>query len=301
MRIRDFKDNDNWFGLGLIVPVLLFFIVWNVIPLLWMLGLSFYNYIITLGLPPRFVGLQNYGALLASQSIWHDIGKTFLFVLVSVLVETIIGAIIGYLIWQRPKLFGRRLALTLLFAPMIMAPLAVGTFFRLVYDPLYGIVPYYMHVIFGIPAPNLLGHSLSAFVTLLVTEIWMWTPFMILMTLAALGAVPKAMMEASLVDRLTFSQKVRYILWPTGRFILILGILLSTIDTFKTYGLVAAMTSGGPGSATELLSIHLYRSAFTNFNMGSSSALAIFSLLAAIAFTSMYLFILRYNKKEGIL
>ncbi len=282
----------------LVVPVLAFFAIWNIVPLLWMIGLSFYRYILTFGVNPVYVGLQNFSQILQDYNVWAHIGLTVLFVIGAVGVETLLGVLLGFAFWGQTTLPGRRLALTLLFSPMVLAPVAVGTFFRLIYDPMYGILPYYIHQFFGVPAPNLLGNGSTAFLSVLATDVWMWTPFMILMTIAALGAVPRAMLEASAVDRLSIPRRLRYVIWPHAKFILVLGVLLRTIDAFKTFGLVSAMTAGGPGNATQLISLTLYREAFDSFSMGSASALALFALFIAIAFTSIYLFVLNYQKRE---
>lgn len=276
----------------LLVPVLVFFAVWNILPLVWMLGLSFYRYFLTFGQPAAFFGLQNYVQILQDFSQWQSFGVTFMFMVASVALETVLGVVLGLAFWGSQRLPGRRVALTMLFTPMILAPVAVGTFFQLILDPEFGIIPYYWKLMFG-TSIDLLGNGATALPAVIGVDIWMWTPFMILMTLAALGAVPKSAMEAADVDRLTWLQKLRYAVWPYGRFILVLGVLLRTIDAFKTFGLIYSMTSGGPGNATETLSISLYRQAFNNFAMGSASALALISLFVAIAFTSLYLYVLR--------
>lgn len=284
----------------LIIPVLGFFAIWNVVPFLWMLGLSFYRYYPTFGQPPKFLGLGNYVSLMNDPNIWQRISTTFIFMVSAVGIETALGLILGMAFWSRSNLWGRRVALTLLFSPMVLAPVAAGTFFRLIYDPLYGVVPYYIHVLFGVPKPNLLGSSQTAMLAVLATDIWMWTPFMTMMTIAALGAVPKAVLEAAFVDRLTFWQRMRYVMWPYGKFILGLGVILRTIDAFKTYGLIAAMTAGGPGNATDVLSITLYRKGFVSFDMGNGSALALFTLFIAVAFTSVYLYFLKNRGNEAV-
>jgi multiple sugar transport system permease protein len=128
----------------------------------------------------------------------------------------------------------------------------------------------------------------------------MWTPFMLLITLAALGAVPRAEMEAAEVDRLPWYRRLQYVVWPHAKFILMLGILLRTIDAFKTLDLIYLMTKGGPGNTTETIAITLWRKAFEGFTMGWSSALAVILLLTAIALTSIYLYVLNVSKQgEG--
>lgn len=296
------QASENLQGLGqkhpailptlLIAPVLAFFVVWNIFPLVWMVGLSLYKYNLTFGMPPRFVGFANFAGLMANYSFWRHISVTFVFVVLAVGLETILGVVIGFILWRFSAVVARRLALTLIFSPMMLAPIAIGTFFKLNYSPTYGIIPYALHAIFGIATPNPLGNGSVALYAVLGVDVWMWTPFLVLMTIAALGAVPRSLLESARIDRLPFSSTFRYILWPHGKFILLLGVLLRTIDAFKTFDIVSAMTAGGPGTATLLVPLSIYRQAFVSFNMGTASAMAIFVLLIAIALTSMYLYVL---------
>ena len=145
---------------------------------------------------------------------------------------------------------------------------------------------------------DFLGSAAIAFPAVLAVDVWMWTPFMVLMTLAALGSVPKAELEAAEVDRLPWSQRLRLIVFHHGKFILLLGILLRTIEGFKTMDLVFQMTDGGPGSSTRLVAISLYRLGFDSFAMGRASALAVLLLLISIAFTAMFIYVLHLREKR---
>jgi multiple sugar transport system permease protein len=281
----------------LLIPVLLFFIIWNVIPTLWMVGLSFYNYSMISGRAARFIGVTNFTDILVDNSIWLSFSKTLIWVFGTVALETVLGVLLGLLFWGSAKLPGRRLALTMLFAPMMITPVAASIFFRLMYDPTFGLLSYIGSLLTG-QAPNLLGDRTTAFGAALAVDVWMWTPFMILITLAALGSVPQAELEAAQIDKLSWIKKFRYVILPNGKFILMLGILLRTIDSFKTMDLIFSLTRGGPGNTTELIAIALYRKAFEAFNLGWASALAVILLLTAIAFTSVYLFILNRRKAE---
>ena len=276
----------------LLVPVLIFFIVWNVIPLFWLVGLSFYKYVMVTGEPLKFVGLQNFIEIFNSFEIWHALSNTFLFVIVGAGTQTFLGIILGFIFWGSKDLPGRRVALTLMFTPMIMAPLATGSFFKIIYDPVFGILNYFIKGVFGVTI-DFLGSYAWAFPAVLLVDTWMWTPFMMMMTLAALGSVPKAELEAAEVENLSWYQRLVHVVLPHGKFILMLGILLRTIDSFKSMDIIFTMTRGGPGNATELIGITLYRQAFNAFTMGQASSLAIISLLIAISFTSIYLYVLK--------
>ena len=293
--LRSF-ENPKYLQHLLLVPVLIFFIVWNVIPLFWLVGLSFYKYVLVTGEPLKFVGLHNFSEIFNSFEIWHALSNTFLFVILGAGTQTFLGIILGFTFWGSKSLPGRRIALTLIFTPMIMAPLATGSFFKLIYDPVFGILNFFIKGVFGVTI-DFLGSSAWAFPAVLIVDTWMWTPFMMMMTLAALGSVPKAELEAAEVENLSWYQRLVHVVLPHGKFILMLGILLRTIDSFKSMDIIFTMTRGGPGNATELIGITLYRQAFNAFTMGQASALAIISLLIAISFTSIYLHVLK--RKEA--
>ncbi|RLE12460.1 sugar ABC transporter permease [Candidatus Aerophobetes bacterium] len=290
-------ENSNLFPVSLVVPVLVFFVVWNIIPLLWMTGLSFYNYSMVTGEPEKFIGFRNYLDIISNSSVWRDFGRTFLWMVTTVGTETVLGLVLGFLFWNSAGLPGRRVALTLLFSPMLLAPAGTGTFFRLIYEPTFGVINYFL-VSMGFKRIDFLGDLRWAFPSVALVDIWMWTPFMILITLAALGAVPKAELEAARVDKIPWFKRLIYIIFPYGKFILMLGIILRTIESFKTMDLIYLMTKGGPGDKTELIAIDLWRKAFEGFTMGWSSAVAVIMLLTAIAFTSVFLYILKLSRER---
>ena len=293
--LRSF-ENPKYLQHLLLVPVLIFFIVWNVIPLFWLVGLSFYKYVLVTGEPLKFVGLHNFFEIFNSFEIWHALSNTFLFVILGAGTQTFLGIILGFTFWGSKDLPGRRIALTLIFTPMIMAPLATGSFFKIIYDPVFGILNYFIKGVFGVTI-DFLGSYVWAFPAVLLVDTWMWTPFMMMMTLAALGSVPKAELEAAEVEDLSWYQRLVHVVLPHGKFILMLGILLRTIDSFKSMDIIFTMSRGGPGNATELIGITLYRQAFNAFTMGQASSLAIIALLIAISFTSIYLYVLK--RKEA--
>lgn len=286
----------------LLAPVLILFIIFNTIPLLWLLGLSFHNYSLTSGMPPDYVGFRNYMFIFYNRgNIWGDLARTFTYVACAVSVQTVLGVLLGFLFWGSKNMPGRRIALTLLFAPMVLTPVATGTFWRFIYDPTFGVLNAILGGL-GVQEPiNFLGDPTYAFWAVLAVDTWMWTPFMTLMTLAALGSVPRSELEAAEVDRLPWYQTVRLVVWHHGKFILMLGILLRTIDCFKTLDLIIPMTKGGPGQQTRLVAVELNKQAFESFNMGWSSAYAVLLLLISIAMTSVFIYVLGARRRRETL
>jgi len=294
-------DDQRVLVFVLLAPVLTFFFVFNTIPALWLIGLSFHNYSLTSGQPPEFIGIRNYYQLwLGRNNFWGDLSRTFTFVGVAVAIQTVLGMALGLLFWGSRDMPGRRIALTLLFAPMVLTPVATGTFFRFIYDPTFGALNAILRA-FGSGSVDFLGDPDLAFWSVLAVDCWMWTPFMTLMTLAALGSVPKAELEAAEVDRLPWRKRFTLVILHHGKFILMLGILLRTIDCFKTLDLIIPMTKGGPGQTTRLVAVELNKQAFESFNIGWSSAYAVILLLVSIAMTSIFIFVLNLRRRrEGM-
>lgn len=326
--MRRFEESKA-FPIALLTPILIFFVLLNVIPTLWLIGFSFYRYSLQspdvprpacVGGPctplftiptgiqvsltkelevviPDSLPIDNYLKIYNDADIWGSASRTFAFVMSAVVIEVILGVALGFLFWGSAKMPGRRLALTLLFTPMVITPVASGLFWRLIYEPTFGVINYLISAAGG-QKVDFLTNNVWAFPAVLFVDVWMWTPFIILMTLAALGSVPKAELEAAEVDRMSWPKRLWYVILPHGKFILMLGILLRTIDAFKTTDLVFLMTNGGPGNITELIGLKLYRYAFASLNIGFSSALAVVLLIMAIAFTSIYLWVLNARNRS---
>jgi multiple sugar transport system permease protein len=290
-------ENSKIYPWLLLTPTLILFAIWNLVPLFWMVGMSFYNYSLTLGRPPRFIGFRNYLDYLENPDVWIALSHTLIFVLFSVVLTTLLGSLLGGLFWRSSKMPGRRLALTLLFSPMILTPAAIGTFFRLNYDPTFGIFGYLTKLITGTNI-EYLGAEGWAFAALVAVDVWMWTPFMVLIILAALGSVPAAELEAAQIDRLSLWRQFRYVIFPHARFIIILGVILRTIDAFKVTDLVYQLTRGGPGGTTEVIGVMMFRKAFEAFSVGWTSGLAVITLFTAISFTAIFLYLLNTHKRK---
>ena len=250
-------------------------------------------------MPPQFVGFKNFVAIFNSKnSIWFDLSRTFTFVGVGVAIQTLLGAALGFPFRGSKAMPGRRVALTLLFAPMVLTPVATGTFFRFIYDPTFGVLHYFLRDGLGMASIDLLGNPRTAFWAVLAVDCWMWTPFMTLMTLAALGSVPIAELEAAEIDRMPYWRRLSLVIWHHGRFIMMPGILSRTIDSFKTLDLIIPMTKGGPGQSTRFMALELSKQSFESFNIGSSLAYAALLLLISIAMTSVFISVLNLRRRK---
>jgi multiple sugar transport system permease protein len=272
------------FPVILITPAVALVIFLVIFPLIWALGLSFYSYNALRGDTPVFVGIDNYSRLLNSGEIWRRFITTGQFVLYAVALEFLVGFALAHLFYMKFK--GRRLAITLVTTPLLIAPVAVGIFFRYIYDATFGVFTYFVEFVTGARVRMLSQQPMLAVVFM---DVWQWSPFMMLFILAGLEAIPKHMLESSEIDRLSWINKFRYVVWPKIKPLVALALLFRTMDAFRTFDTIFTLTGGGPGTLTEVLSITIYRTAFQFFRTGEATALAFIFLVIIILLTNLYL------------
>ena len=276
---------EKYFPIFLIIPALavVFFLV--IFPLVWALGLSFFRYnALRGGGKITFLGLGNYLRLLSGSLVWERLITTGEFVAAAVCIEFLLGLALALLFSQQFK--GRRLAITLVTMPMLIAPVAAGIFFRYVFDATFGVVTYFIYLVTGAKVKLLSNYAMLSVV---LVDVWQWTPFMMLFILAGLESIPRHLLESAEIDRFSWFTRFKVVIWPTIRPLVMLALLFRTMDAFRTFDSVFALTEGGPGTQTELISITLYRVAFQYFRTGESCALAFLVLIIVILLTNLYL------------
>jgi multiple sugar transport system permease protein len=262
-----------------IIPTILFLIVFNIFPLLYSLGYSFTDFRASSSAPANFVGLQNYRDLLNDPFIWNNFTITAKYVIVSVAGQVIVGFGTALLLNRDIPLKG--LITTLLLLPMMLSMAVVGLFWKLLYDPSFGIINYAL----GLGNFEWLSNPDMALYAVALTDIWMWSPFVMLLSLAGLSAVPKHLYEAAAIDRAGSLYTFFRITLPLVAPILMIAIIFRTMEAFKTFDLAYILTSQ---PTTEVISIRLYKMAFQTWETGRSCALAYIMLLIVLAITNIY-------------
>ena len=262
-----------------ILPTLAFLIVFNIFPLIYSLGYSFTDFRASVNDPVNFVGLQNYRELLNDPNIWRNFTVTAKYVIVSVGGQVIVG--FGLALLLNRKIPFKGLITTLLLLPMMMSMAVVGLFWKLLYDPSWGIINYAL----ALGSFDWLSNPDMALYAVAITDIWMWAPFVMLLSLAGLSAVPQHLYEAAAIDRAGTWYTFTRITLPLVAPILIIAIIFRTMEAFKSFDLPFIM-SGQP--STEMISIRLYKMAFQEWQTGRSSALAYIVLIVVLAITNIY-------------
>ncbi len=281
-----------WF----IMPTMILLIVMNIFPLVYTLFLSFTNYSVISDKAPEWVGLQNYQTILTDPDIWQNFAVTGRYALISVGLQTVIG--FGLALLLRSKFKGSGLITTLILVPMMLSPIVVATFWKLMYNPSYGILNYLLGYTNINTSPNWLGSADLALWAIIIVDVWMWSPFVMLLCLAGLSAIPEYLYEAAAIDRASPWFQFRRITLPQVMPLLLIAVLFRTIEAFKQFDLVQGLTSGGPGVLTQTVSVKLYQLAFQGqLNTGLSSALAYVVLIVIIAVSNLY--IRSLNKARG--
>ncbi len=272
-----------------VIPTVAFLIIFNVFPLLYSLGFSFTDFRASSKDPVNFVGLKNYTDVLADPVIWRTFSTTLWYVMVSVAGQFVVGFGLALLL-NRPLPF-KGLLTTLLMLPMMLSPVVVGLFWKLIYDPSWGILN---HALGLGPVPWLTDANLALY-AVAITDIWMWSPFVMLLSLAGLSAVPKHLYEAASIDRAGKLYTFFRITLPLVAPILLIAVIFRTMEAFKTFDIAFVMT-GQP--AAELISSRLYKMAFQQWQTGPSSALAYIILIMVLCITNIYVKYLNKAKER---
>ena len=236
----------------------------------------------------EFVRLANYAKLLSDAQFRESFGVTLSFAAVVVSVELVLG--VGLALVLDRELRGMTVLRTLFILPMMIAPIVVGLMWRYMYHPTVGTFNRTLTALGLDPVPWLSDPG-WAFVSVVIADIWQWTPFIFILSLAALQSMPRSAMEAARIDGATDFQTVLYIKLPLMLPVLVVTALLRLIDAFKVLEVILVMTNGGPGLSTEILSLRIARTASEFRELGSAAAMSNLLLVLLMILTlAMFLF-----------
>ncbi len=266
---------------SLLLPAVLFILILSLFPLLFSLALSFGQW--ALGDPDgafTWRGLTNYQTLFADGRYHTALGNTLLYVIVGVSVQFGLGMGLAWLLYHRPP--GHRFFQVTFLLPMMLAPVAVGYMWRLMFQERIGVANALLDAV-GIGGIPWLSRTSTAMATVIVAETWQWTPFVFLFLYAALLNVPTDPIEAARVDGAGAWQIFRHIVFPMIRPMVFAVLILRGVESMKIMDTVYVMTRGGPGNSTESLTLYAYRIAMRFFETGYASAVAFTLLILVIA------------------
>jgi multiple sugar transport system permease protein len=274
-------------------------------PFFYMVWTSFTD--LSYAIPGRdgnFVGFDNFRRLMRDDPIfWDSFFLTLKFVFWVVTLEFLIGFALALLLFHAVQ--NRRFVVTLLLVPMMLAPVAVGLIWKLLVQGDFGMVAYYLRLVGLIDIRTaLLSNAGLVLPTIMAIDIWQWTPFVTLVMLSGLMSLPREPFEAAVMDGARPIQVFRDVTLPILRPIIALVLLLRSIEAFKEFDKVFILTGGGPGTATELLSIYTYRVNFKSWDLGYGATCAfmvylVVLILCSILYKALYWREARATKTAG--
>ena len=279
---------DRYVAAWFLTPALILLLLILVGPFGFMVWTGFTD--LSYALPDRdgdFVGFDNFRRLMRDPLFWDSFLLTLRFTFAVVTIELLLGFGIAMLLFH--QLQRRRLVLTLLMVPMMLAPVAIGLIWKLLLQGDFGMMTYYLRWI-GILGEQevLLSDPDLVLPAIIAIDVWQWTPFVVLVMLAGLMALPREPFEAAVMDGAKPLQILRDITLPLLRPIIALVVLLRGIDAFKEFDKVFILTGGGPGTATELLSIYTYRMNFKDWDLGYGAACAFMVYFVVLILCSIF-------------
>lgn len=233
--------------------------------------------------PFDFIGMANFIEVLQEPRMWSSLWNTLVYVAGSTVAELVLGSAIALFISR--DFFGRKLVRALLLLPMIVTPIVAGLIWRIFYDPNAGLFNWLAGLI-GIPPIDWLSNPSTAMASLILADIWQWTPFIILLVSAGLDALPSEPLEAAELDGARGWRLLAFIKLPMMKPIILMALFLRMIDAFKSFDLIYVMTRGGPALATETTNMYAYLTGFQDFRISAAVVIAIINTLLVIAVLS---------------
>ena len=285
---RGFQFSERHLPIALLMPAILIILLVVGIPMLYSLYLSFTNYTLTSARSYEFIGFQNYITLLFKDPLfWKTFGRTVLFISLAVNIEFLIGLGIAHLMARAIR--GQSLGRTLMMMPMMFAPILVGFQFKWFFSAQVGLINNILYTLTGesqfIPW---LIHTPLGFISILVAEIWMSTPFMVIILEAGILSLPQEPFEAADVDGASGWQKFRHLTLPMLMPFIYTAMAIRSLDVARAYDVVSIMTGGGPGNRTELIWTYVNRLAFTGQQFALGSAMSYITVILSFIFTYMF-------------
>ena len=283
-----------------LLPAMVTLVGITVFPLLYELRLAFSSWELTISMESEYVGLQNFSEILfRDERFWSSMRVTPILMVFGVAVQLALGTGLALLL-NRLQVW-RTLLVSLLLIPVMIAPVVAGFQFRMIYHDQFGPLNYLFELLtFGqwrgfawIADPKV------ALTAVMLTDIWQWTPFLMLIVLAGLQSISPELYEAARVDGATPWTSFWHITAPLLLPFVVIGLLIRAMDCFKLFDIIYLVTGGGPGNVTETVSFYTYLQGFKFFSLGYTAAMAFVQLVVIIVIAQIFLRFLKRQREGG--
>ncbi len=273
----------HWVPALFVGPAVLVMAAACLYPVLSAFQLSLFDW--SMGTPwssAKFVGLDGFVSAFSNPRVWSSLWTTLLFAAVCVSAEMVLGIALALALEHPVR--GMAIFRTLFILPMMIAPIAVGLAWRYMFDAQFGLINALL-VLVGIPAQTWLADPTLAFIAIVIADVWQWTPFVFIMMIAALAGVDGSVIEASRIDGANWWQMTFRVKLPMVMHVIAITLMMRLIDAFRVLEVVYVLTFGGPGDSTEILALHIYKTAFVGQQLGVAAAISVL-LLVVVALLS---------------
>lgn len=288
---------SNRMGWVLLSPTLIILAIVGLLPFFYVIYVGFFNWNpFSAQLGMQWTGVNNYRMLMFDPEFLGAMGRTLFFAVTAVGIELALGFLLATTLTRNFP--GRAVFRTLYVLPLVVAPIAVGATWRLLTIPGFGPIPYYMEKLFGIQY-RIGTYAPQAFLTIILMDIWHWTPFVTLTVLAGLTAIPREPVEQAQVDGANRWQVFRFVTIPMMMPVLLTVIFIRLMDALRVVDEVFMLTGGGPGTSTQLIGIYIWRVVFPKTDYGFGSAMSLVVLYVTIVLSwLLYIALSRIGKRE---
>jgi multiple sugar transport system permease protein len=264
-------------------------------PLASAIWYSFLRYYLGGG-APVFIGLTNYVDLLEDSRFWGDLLTTVIIVGASVLLQLLVGMALALALYAATR--GVRLISLLNFLPNVVTPVVGAIFLKWLFIGRFGLLDSTL-IWLGFYPPNWLGDPVWAKVTLILADTWKFMPFLMLVLYAGLQAFDTQLLEAAQIDGANAWQRLRYVILPMMKPLILFVVAIRAMDAFRFFDLVYVITNGGPGTATETVTLYTYQIGFRMLEVGKASALGVITLIIVAAMIAGLIVLLSRRGREA--
>lgn len=268
------------------VPAALLLAVVLAYPIFYTIEISFSRFDLATFSATEWVGWENYRHVLDDYRFWDSMKVTLVYLAFALPIQIVLGFSIAFLInaeWR-----GRAVVRALFIIPMVVAPVVAGGLWRMILDPLWGMVNYAIGI-FGFEPLDWFGDATLAMAALVIIDTWRWTPFVVLTATAALLSLPKDVFEAAEIDGASWWSKLWSITLPLLVPIIAATFIVRWLGAVKMFDIALAATYGGPGGATNVINLFIYEEAFRSLRFAESAAMAVIILVATMILTGLFL------------
>jgi multiple sugar transport system permease protein len=263
-------------------------------PLGYALYYTFFAY--TLGTPPEFVGFGNYLRVLRDPGFRHALLVSLYFTLGVVSLQCVLGLFLALLLDR--VTIGRRVFAVVVFIPVMITPAATGLIFRWMFVPQWGVVNQALQGL-AIPPPDWFGSAFWAFVSVMIAEVWQFTPLVAIILFAGLQAIPEESIDAARVDGASARQLLWFVLLPLLRPLILFVLVMRTMDAWRLFDRIFVMTAGGPGTATETVTLYNFRVSFQLLKVGEGLVVGVLTLLSLLGVMFLYVRLMFRDLREA--